>query len=410
MTLSPEDILILSLSRFNPRVLKKTLLASSRMNWPYFLKESHAHGVSPLIYHNMSALGLLSLLPGNIQAKLRKDYYRTSALNLLFSRALKEILGKMSQKKIPIIPLKGCLFMHTLYPSIALRPMIDLDFLVKEKDFDRASRTLNELGYKEVFDPKRPQAAQEYYAMVFENKDKATVELHKGLYIRFSHTFDMDGLWARAKRTQLLGQRVLTMSLEDTILSLCLHLAQHDFGIRLISLVDLSEIISQGGNRIHWNIIVTRSESQGMRTPVYLALLLLTEWFGIKIPAHVLRRLKPSAIKYAYLKRLYDPESLRFLRLDLPKRLTQLLLVPALMDRPIDAIRSVASYLGLRLRDALTQKKLLSKKRVKNSISSVQESGSCFDRRMAQFCRALLLPGTLPMPYSCCRVPYMPYP
>jgi len=354
MTLSPEDNLILSLSRLNPRILKKTLLSSPRMNWPYFFRESHAHGVSPLLYHNMSALGLLSLLPGNIQAKLRKDYYRTSALNLLFSKALKEILAKMSKKKIPIIPFKGCLFMHTLYPSIALRPMIDLDFLVKEKDFSIASKTLNEIGYKEVFDPRRPLSAQEYYAMVFENRDKATVELHKGLYLRFSHEFDMDGLWARARRIQLLGQRVWTMSLEDTVLSLCLHLAQHDFGIRLISLVDLSEIITHGEGRICWDLIVTRSESQGMRTPVYLALLLMKEWFGRRIPAYVLRRLKPSAIRYAYLSRLYDPESLRFLRLDLPKRLNQLLLVPALMDRPIDALRFMASYLGLRFRDALT--------------------------------------------------------
>jgi len=311
--------------------------------------------VSPLLYHNMSKLSLLSILPGNILAKLRKDYYRTSALNLLFSRALKEILAKMSDKKIPIIPLKGCLFMHTLYPSIALRPMIDLDFLVKEKDFPRASKTLNEIGYKEVFDPRRPHSAQEYYAMVFENRDKATVELHKGLYLRFSHAFDMDGLWARSRRIRLLGQRVWTMSLEDTVLSLCLHLAQHDFGIRLISLVDLSEILARGESRIRWDLIVTRSESQGMKTPAYLALLLMKEWFGRKIPPYVLRGLKPSAIKYAYISRLFDTGSLRFLRLDLPKRPTQLFLVPALMDRPIDALRFMVSYLGLRLRDALTQ-------------------------------------------------------
>lgn len=357
MLRSREDDVILSLARFDPRPLKDwivSLLTSPSLNWSYVLRESRSHGVAPLLYHNMRTLGLISLLPRTISEKFRKDYYRTSAINILLSTSLEEILAKMAKRKIPVIPLKGCLFMHTLYPVIALRPMIDLDLLVREEDYHSASAALKALGYRALYDPVRSRSALEYYAVQFGGRGKGVVEIHRALYQEFRHSLDIARLWARSRPQRLMGRPIRVLSLEDTIILLCLHLAQHDFRIRLISLVDIHVLISQAGETIRWDAVVSRAESQGVTIPVYLTLSLMHEWYGDRIPRRVLKRLRPCAPRRVLLLLLFDRRSLTFLRFDTPERITQLLLIPILVDKPWNSIRFAAVYVIRRFSDALT--------------------------------------------------------
>ncbi len=350
-----EDDLILSLARLDPSPLTGDILAhtSARLRWRYIFSEARGHGVAPLLYHNLRRLALLPALPARVAEDFRREYYRTSAVNLLLSRSLRDILGSMARRRIPVLPFKGALFMHTLYPLIALRPMIDLDILVREGDFSRASEALADMEYRMVFNPLRPRSAAEYYAMAFENKKKGVVELHRALYRHFGHPLDIDGIWKRSRGVRGAGRAAAAMSPEDTVLMICLHLAQHDFRIRLISLVDLSEIVSRHAGHLRWGRLLDRAESRRVTVPVFLALSLVKEWFGRDIPAKVLERVRPSAPRRAYLFSLYDRRNPRFLRWDLPERVTQVLLLPALADSPLRGLRFAGTYLGLRARDAI---------------------------------------------------------
>ena len=106
----------------------------------------------------------LPCVPPDVQADLRQAYYATTARNLLLYHELSRLLTALSappqsptpniqypisniQPPIPVILLKGAALAATLYPSIGLRPMGDLDLLVPEERLAEAVARLKALGY-----------------------------------------------------------------------------------------------------------------------------------------------------------------------------------------------------------------------------------------------------------------------
>ncbi len=84
-------------------------------------------------------------VPADVRADLRQAYYAATARNLLLYRELSRILTALSP--IPVVILKGAALAATLYPSIGLRSMGDLDLLATEDRLAEAVARLKALGY-----------------------------------------------------------------------------------------------------------------------------------------------------------------------------------------------------------------------------------------------------------------------
>ena len=139
-------------------------------DWHLLVATARREGVAPLLYHSLNAAGWLADAPADVQADLRQAYYATTARNLLIYRELSRILTALAtapipnlqypisnlqypipniQDPIPVILLKGAALAATLYPSIGLRPMGDLDLLAPEERLAEAVARLKALGYVE---------------------------------------------------------------------------------------------------------------------------------------------------------------------------------------------------------------------------------------------------------------------
>lgn len=116
----------------------------SLADWEALNAVARAEGVAPLLYHVLSETGQSDVMPGYLYDKLRSAYHTTAAHNLLINQELVRVLVALSEHRspalgeIPVVVLKGAALASTVYPSIALRPLSDLDLLILQRDFDGA--------------------------------------------------------------------------------------------------------------------------------------------------------------------------------------------------------------------------------------------------------------------------------
>jgi hypothetical protein len=207
------------------------------------------------------------------------------------------VLRTLQNDGIPVIALKGAHLAEVVYGNIALRPMGDVDLLVRKTDLSRVEGKLLETGYGP---PERPsieeQCEKSQHLVGFAKQDTFLIEIHWNIECPTSpFTIEVDGLWKRARPAAIAGVNVLVLSLEDLVLHLCLHASfHHTFCIGLRPLCDISETIRHYRDEIDWKQVQLRSQQWGVEKCVYLTLKVARELLGATVPDDLMKAIKPS--------------------------------------------------------------------------------------------------------------------
>ncbi|MBN1537855.1 MAG: nucleotidyltransferase family protein, partial [Anaerolineales bacterium] len=176
--------------------------AFSEADWELFARMAKAEGVAPLMHFAFSRSSYA--LPEAIRLKLQMAYYETAAFNQMILTEMGRVVQALNEADIPVIVLKGAVLATTIYPDPALRPMSDLDLLVKTEDLERAKELILSLGYYEPI----PEMAKGFNRMIGHEyklhklaQPKISVELHwsviSGDYDRRTPSLDL--LWKNRK-------------------------------------------------------------------------------------------------------------------------------------------------------------------------------------------------------------------
>ena len=167
------------------------------------------HGLSPLVYPRVR--GAVEAAPSAFVRELRERYLSSAAANMRLLHELGVILRTLRAADVPVIPLKGACLAEAVYGDIALRPMADLDLLVKPADLPRALEALRQLGYEsdQPFDPGAQQA--EFHDMPPMRKAGCVlVELHWTLVTPRCNArigqAELEGIWSRAVAATVAGE------------------------------------------------------------------------------------------------------------------------------------------------------------------------------------------------------------
>lgn len=123
------------------------MLTFSDQEWDDLSRLALEEGVGPWLYWTIKNQKLKNLLPARARSSLAGAYYQSAAHNQLLIVALRQITTAFHDAGIPIQPLKGAALAGTLYPNPAIRPMSDLDLLIKPADLVDALALLGQLGY-----------------------------------------------------------------------------------------------------------------------------------------------------------------------------------------------------------------------------------------------------------------------
>ena len=266
-------------------------------DWHDLMQAARSHAVLYLLYHRLKKQNFDSLIPTDILQTLRTGYFELAWRTNSLYNDLAKILKALQQKNIPVIPLKGTYLAQTVYSNIALRPMADIDILVKKNDLLKAREQLLGLGYS----PSREidiEIVQTYsqHLPPMVKQDSPPVELHWTLEAPTTpFTIDIEGLWRRAQPIFIAGADALTLSPEDLLLHLCLHTsAHHLYSNGLQAFCDIRETIRHYRDELNWEILQNRASEWGAGNAVYLTLSLAKSLLDADVPDALLDRLKPE--------------------------------------------------------------------------------------------------------------------
>lgn len=291
------DILIRCLKKDPSAPDAASMRALSSQDWSGLLALAAGQRVTPFLWYRLKQKRLEAFVPETADAALRESLRVNTLNNLRLNGELSKLLGALEKENIPLILLKGIVLANTVYESIGLREMNDIDVLGHPADLTRIADILAESGYMPVQPVDVDIAMQTGHHLPRLIKNGfAGFEIHWNLTrAGESYSIDPRGLWERAVPMQIAGRETLMLSPEDLFLHVCLHTSyQHPFIFGLRPFCDIAGMVDHFGSALDWQTVMNRACDQGWQRGVYLALCLAVELAGAAVPDHVLEKLKPS--------------------------------------------------------------------------------------------------------------------
>jgi hypothetical protein len=175
--------------------------------------------------------------PVSVQRRLREIHRALLAHGIAQLDLVARVQVLLERAGIRSLPLKGAALAEAYYPTVADRPMSDVDLLVLD-GWDGAVEALRGEGFRDV------DAAD--HARAFLDPVSGTVlELHHSVCsCPGFYPLDREGLWARSRPAG--GQVRRVPSIEDLLIHLSLHAAfQHGLRLSLVQYLDFRRLLEQ---------------------------------------------------------------------------------------------------------------------------------------------------------------------
>lgn len=315
------------------------------MDWPYLQDQAMRHRVTALAGRNFQRWGLFD----NHEARVpNRDLYRATHLfhgerNRALLTEVTDIVAALGPRRADVLLRKGAHLLPLLYHDPGLRPMADIDLLVRPDAAGEIAEILRGRGYTTgnllpdrsaiIAQPRRIELFWRLHTnnlptlhrLVPDNPyvEAISVDLVTGLFLPAAgYDIPAGDLFDRATDVELAdGQRAPTMDSTDLLIDIAVHLFKESTTLRylhvgkhqrLIQYCDLAELLGQPAARP--DVLLARVDRYGIAPPVYFALAHLDLLYPGLVPDDLLAALRGSV-----------PDPARFLRgygqLELPEPL-----------------------------------------------------------------------------------------
>jgi hypothetical protein len=239
-----------------------------------------SHRLMPLLYRNLEAHGVDDPRMGLLRGIYRYAWFQNQQR---FSVA-GEMIDRLQSAGIETIVLKGAALSALYYRDLGVRPVWDVDVLVRRADAPRAAEVLHAAGWTA---PAGDGRSLEYmlrfrHAKLYECPRGGGIDLH---WFPMSEPVPMDDLWGATVPVAVGGVETRALSPTDELLVACAHgLGRSGAPVRWIS--DATTVIRTA--EIDWAQLVDRAERWRVSARLELALRVLRDEFGAGVPDHVL--------------------------------------------------------------------------------------------------------------------------
>ncbi len=275
-------------------------LAFSPRDWRALGDLAEQHGIAPLAYWHLEQAGWPDSAPLDLRRRLSAGYYQCAASSALILRELNEIISHFQQAGIDIRVLKGSQLAWTIYPEPALRPMSDIDLLVRVEDLVAAEAALAACSYysSRASVSERLNRQQGYHLHMSKDSGVSpAVELHWELLAGKADQRQVDAgwFWGRVEGFKLPEDGGQAQGLDPTanLLYLSAHLfLKHQGGSdRLLWLYDIARLLEQRGAEIDWAAALYQAKALGWGEALHAALRLAQGDLGADLPLEVVTEL-----------------------------------------------------------------------------------------------------------------------
>jgi hypothetical protein len=248
---------------------------AENINWKSFREAMCREGLAGIVYPYLKDEDV----PASELKKIKNYYHVIAAQNIIHLHALKHLEEVLGTEKIEIMTLKGASLLSQIYPAVGLRPMDDLDLMVRPKDRERFERLLKHNGYQ-------------------QNSKQSTI-LTKGDIVIDLHTHalntdriqsredlfpgGMDPIWESSIPWGGDSRWVRRPDDIDNILLLSQHFLKHYYS-RLIWLEDIYRLVRNRDQKF-WSKLLNRADQLQQTKPLSYTLYLLKMYYNFKTPS-----------------------------------------------------------------------------------------------------------------------------
>ncbi len=260
------------------------------------------------LYNHTEALALFNISQSNCEDKIPQwivhDFEKKSLAQKQKRRqALRNLLSLFAQfeeKKLRVILLKGFVLSQTLYPEIDLRPMNDIDLLVKPEDWPQVKNIILGEGFRNTLnlDPLKLEKLAGIplnWQVSFSNQTGTKIEIKFHLFaLEFPDFSTSQYFWQTTRPMMIEDQQIHTLSPENQLLYMfsCLPKIRYRY---LPWFHEIKEWMNK--MKPDWDSFIDKTKETDMEIINYYGLKILKDHFNVDIPSEVLSCLKPSIIK-----------------------------------------------------------------------------------------------------------------
>ena len=252
----------------------------------------------PQLYRNLERWGMLD----SSVSKLKGLYLHTWYGNQLRLRGAAVVIRELRRRGVDAMLLKGAALTLLHYRDPGVRPMDDVDILVRTSQWRQAVDVFAELGWRPRA-PVTPRHVEASHAMDFANTEAQRIDLHWHLLLDSCWPRADDGFWEHALPTTLHGVPVSVLDPTDQLFHTCAHGVKWEYVPSIRWIVDAAMILKEPAAEIDWNRLVRLTERQRLVLPLRDALTYLETAFGLPVPAAVLTGLRLRATVVSWVDR-----------------------------------------------------------------------------------------------------------
>lgn len=272
-------------------------LLCGTLNWDVLLAAAAKNSVAPLVewQFRVVAPDLVPSLQMNRLASMNKE---SVLRTLLLTGELLKIVEALEAQGLRTIPYKGPVLAVQAYGDLSLRAFEDLDILVAHKDIAKVHETMQQLGYQPSLASVRPSnvassvipGEYKYYSP----GGGSIVEFHSERTLRhFPVPPNLESFARDGVRIALSGREILTLSLEDALVALCVHGAK-DFWERLLWIADVAQIMQS--RSLDWDRVFRSAEIFKAQRMLHLGMILAEEIFDALIPSEPMTQARDDSV------------------------------------------------------------------------------------------------------------------
>lgn len=273
----------------------------------------------PLLYANLKSIGEDDPL-----INIFEWVYRTTLTNngILLSN-ISQLLREFNRAGIEFMLLKGTALILMYYKDRGLRPMMDVDVLVRTREARSAIELVTKLGWNSSITPlkgfsqigllsrfgwrPKERALENFsnelfsvrHGQDFVHSDRFTIDLHWHVLHGYNSINTDSPFWDGARKTELDGVPVAVLSPTDQLLHVCSHGVNWNQISPMRWVADAVTIMNSVSEQIDWGRLTAACARHGKTFRMRQALHYLRSYLNVSVPYTVVREVENLPVSKA---------------------------------------------------------------------------------------------------------------
>ncbi|OGV89367.1 MAG: hypothetical protein A3K19_20370 [Lentisphaerae bacterium RIFOXYB12_FULL_65_16] len=173
-------------------------------DWQALIERAQTEKVAALLCWRLQASPAWADIPEAARRRLQQAYYHTAAANVRIIEETRELRNLLAAQGVPVALLKGLHLASAVYANPTVRPIGDMDLLLRRADLATAREALLNAGYRipvpHAWQQRRFERDHHHLAPMVRADSGIWVELHWHILPNGTPGRpDIEGIWARTE-------------------------------------------------------------------------------------------------------------------------------------------------------------------------------------------------------------------